>query len=104
MRYDDHQAGEAANALEKDLKCGGTGCADFDRVNVNVTDRATSTNRDRTLHGRWTGRCVGWVGDARASLRGRRLFTLFAVVNLVNYLDRGVRVDGCRMISRVCLQ
>ncbi|CBJ29989.1 conserved unknown protein [Ectocarpus siliculosus] len=38
--------------------------------------------------------CAGWVQEARDSLRGRRLFTLLAVVNLVNYLDRGVIPGG----------
>lgn len=38
----------------------------------------------------WAAGVARWVEDLRASLRGRRLFTLFAVVNLVNYLDRGV--------------
>lgn len=28
--------------------------------------------------------------ELRASLHGRKLFTLLAVVNLFNYLDRGV--------------
>ncbi len=32
-----------------------------------------------------------WIRDARSSLRGRRLYTLFTVVNLLNYMDRGVR-------------
>lgn len=31
-----------------------------------------------------------WIDELRESLRGRRLFTLFALVNLVNYVDRGV--------------
>ena len=35
-------------------------------------------------------RCARMAEEARSTLRGRRLFTLFAVVNLVNYLDRGV--------------
>lgn len=38
----------------------------------------------------WVGMCWRWTEELRESLRGRRLFTLFALVNLVNYLDRGV--------------
>lgn len=38
----------------------------------------------------WVGTFLRWIEELRASLRGRRLFTLFALVNLVNYLDRGV--------------
>lgn len=54
------------------------------------TSKATSEARGRGLQcGR---RCARIVEEARWSLRGRRLFTLFAVVNLVNYLDRGVSV------------
>lgn len=36
------------------------------------------------------GTCLRWIDELRESLRGRRLFTLFALVNLVNYVDRGV--------------
>lgn len=122
MRYDGHQAGEPADDADaddappenkEDLKCGGkaggrVGTSDY--IETTVTDGAASAasnrnrnrnrsrNRSRTifLGGEWkrTWRWLGWgwIGDARASLRGRRLFTLFAVVNLFNYLDRGVRV------------
>lgn len=39
----------------------------------------------------WAGRCEMWVEEMRSSLRGRRLFALFALVHFVNYMDRGVR-------------
>lgn len=101
-----------ASPENQDLKCGGKagGYVGTDYIEqVVVTDGAADTNPTRTrthnrnlnrnrtkLGGEWkrTWRWLGWgwIGDARATLRGRRLFTLFAVVNLVNYLDRGVRV------------
>lgn len=45
---------------------------------------------DATRGRAWAAGVARWGEELRASLRGRRLFTLFAVVNLVNYLDRGV--------------
>lgn len=55
----------------------------------------TATGQAKESNARGCGwqlgrRCARMVEEARSSLRGRRLFTLFAVVNLVNYLDRGV--------------
>lgn len=55
----------------------------------------TTTGQAKEANARGCGwqfgrRCARMVEEARSSLRGRRLFTLFAVVNLVNYLDRGV--------------
>ncbi|CAM9690009.1 unnamed protein product [Pylaiella littoralis] len=112
MRCDGHQAGDSADAdadadadaLEEDLRRGGRGCigtTDYYMEHAE-TDRAAASSRDRSssktsLGGWWrTRRWLGWgwVVDARTSLRGRRLFTLFAVVNLLNYLDRGVIPGG----------
>lgn len=54
------------------------------------TSKATDEARGRGRGWQCGRRCARIVEEARSSLRGRRLFTLFAVVNLVNYLDRGV--------------
>lgn len=88
MRYDGHQAGEAADAdaVEKELLRGGTGRADRAAVSSSRLRGRVEGGWERT----WRWLAWGWAGEARASLRGRRLFTLFAVVNLINYLDRGV--------------
>lgn len=40
---------------------------------------------------KYSGRCGRWGEELRESLHGRRLYTLFALVNLVNYMDRAVR-------------
>lgn len=55
-------------------------------------------NDEESRHRRWgwAARCARVGEEMRSSLRGRRLFTLFAFVNLVNYLDRGVSGDGRR--------
>lgn len=84
MRCDEQQAGEAgagSGSLETWLKS-----KDQDeyvgQVNQHQVDhKATESNRTVRR----------WVQDARASLRGRTLFALFTVVNMVNYMDRGVR-------------
>ncbi|CAN0239278.1 unnamed protein product, partial [Ectocarpus fasciculatus] len=55
---------------------------------------SSDAERATTAIGRKMEQCAGWVQEARDSLRGRRLFTLLAVVNLVNYLDRGVIPGG----------
>lgn len=62
---------------------------------LGLVDTAAGTSGKATGEARGRGwqcgrRCARIVEEARSSLRGRRLFTLFAVVNLVNYLDRGV--------------
>ena len=88
MRFVEQQDGEAGlggGAVET-LKCNskrgeyeyvGEGGADDRAIDSNRTVRRTVVRR--------------WVQDVRASLRGRPLFALFTVVNLVNYMDRGVR-------------
>lgn len=80
------------NESSFDFKCGGTTPSSTVSVS-DTTDRAMHMHT--TAAGRKMGQCAGWVQEARDSLRGRRLFTLLAVVNLVNYLDRGVR--DCRV-------
>ena len=80
MRYDGQQAGEAG------LGAGAAGTLKYNSEGEYISqgvgdERATESNRTVRR----------WVQDARASLRGRPLFALFTVVNLVNYMDRGVR-------------
>lgn len=79
MRCDEQQAGEGgfgAGAVET-LKCN----SKDEYISEAVGDEKARSNRTVRR----------WVQDARASLRGRPLFALFTVVNLVNYMDRGVR-------------
>lgn len=56
-----------------------------------VRDNGHLDNKGASGVRRWMEHWARWGNELRASLRGRRLFTLFALVNLVNYLDRGVR-------------
>lgn len=79
MRCDERQAGEAgagAGVLGT-LKCNRD---EYEYIGQ-ADDKATESNRTVRR----------WVQDTRTSLRGRPLFALFTVVNLVNYMDRGVR-------------
>lgn len=83
------------NESSFDFKCGMT-------MTPSPTVRSDA-ERATTAVGRKMEQCAGWVQEARDSLRGRRLFTLLAMVNLVNYLDRGVRgYSTCRVECGCC--
>ena len=87
MRCDEQRAGEAGlgagGAVVETLKCNSNNRGEY--IGIGGDDGATESNRTVRRSVR------RWVQDARASLRGRPLFALFTAVNLVNYMDRGVR-------------
>eukprot|EP00752_Nemacystus_decipiens_P005091 g4620.t1 len=92
MRCDEQRAGEAglgAGAVETILKCDKGEYISY----AAGDDDARAPESNRTVR-RSLRRSLRWVQDARASLRGRPLFALFTVVNLVNYMDRGVIPGG----------
>eukprot|EP00903_Cladosiphon_okamuranus_P014241 g13230.t1 len=91
MRFDEQQGGEAglgAGAVDT-LKCNNIKKDEYEYVGQGQGDeRATESNRTvrRTVR--------RWVQDVHSSLRGRPLFALFTIVNLFNYMDRGVIPGG----------
>lgn len=78
--------------------------AEFNYASINgVGDDMADDARidvDFGRRGGLTQRCFRWSDELRQTLRGRRLFTLFALVNLVNYIDRGVRLRCTRLSSQ----
>lgn len=81
----DDEMGESSGDINSSMREGG--CLDDIDAQIDASQGRTSRKFKPWA---WAERCSRWADEARASLRGRRLFTLFAVVNLVNYLDRGV--------------